>query len=111
MTKADIVEKVAQEIKISKAAAARAFAVITGSITDTLKKGDKLTIVGFGTFSVASRSARKGRNPRTGKEIKIAARKVPRFTAGASLKAVVNGKAVAKAAAKPKKAAAKPKKK
>ena len=57
MTKADIVEKVAQEIKISKAAAARAFAVITGSITDTLKKGDKLTIVGFGTFSVASRSA------------------------------------------------------
>ncbi len=109
MTKAEIVEKIAGEIKVSKAAAAKALAVVTGSITQAMKKGDKVTLVGFGTFSVASRAARKGRNPRTGKEIKIAAKKVPRFSAGATLKAVVNGKAVAKPAKK--KPAAKPKKK
>jgi DNA-binding protein HU-beta len=109
MTKAELVEKIAGEIKISKAAAAKALAVVTGSITQAMKKGDKVTLVGFGTFSVASRAARKGRNPRTGKEIKIAAKKVPRFSAGATLKAVVNGKAVAKPAKK--KPAAKPKKK
>ncbi len=108
MTKAEIVEKVAGEIKVSKAAAAKALAVITGSITQAMKKGDKVTLIGFGTFSVASRPARKGRNPQTGKEIKIAAKKVPKFSAGAALKAVVNGKAVAKAAKKP---AAKAKKK
>lgn len=108
MTKAEIVEKVAEEIKISKATAAKALAVITGSITQAMKKGDKVTLVGFGTFSVASRPARKGRNPRTGKEIKIAAKKVPKFSAGAALKAVVNGKAAAKPA---KKAAPKAKKK
>lgn len=107
MTKAEIVEKVSKEIKVSKAAAARAFAVITDGITQAMKKGDKVTLVGFGTFSVVSRSARKGRNPRTGKEIKIAAKKVPKFSAGATLKAVVNGKAVAK----PKKPAVKAKKK
>jgi DNA-binding protein HU-beta len=109
MTKAEIVEKIAGEIKISKAAAAKALAVVTGSITQAMKKGDKVTLVGFGTFSVTSRAARKGRNPRTGKEIKIAAKKVPRFSAGAALKAVVNGKAIAKPAKK--KPAAKPKKK
>lgn len=101
MTKAEIVEKVAKEIKVSRAAAAKAFAVITDSITQAMKKGDKVTLVGFGTFSVVSRSARKGRNPRTGKEIKIAAKKVPKFSAGATLKAVVNGKAAAKPAKKP----------
>ncbi len=108
MTKAEIVEKVAKEIKVPKATAAKALAVITGSIAQAMKKGDKVTLVGFGTFSVASRSARKGRNPRTGKEIKIAAKKVPKFSAGATLKAAVNGKAAAKPAKKP---AAKAKKK
>ena len=90
--------------------AAKAFGVITGCIEGALKKGEKVTLVGFGTFSVADRKARKGRNPQTGKEIKIAAKKVPKFSAGAALKAAVSGKA---AAAKPKakKAAAKPKKK
>jgi len=109
MTKAEIVEKIAGEIKVSKAAAAKALAVVTGSITQAMKKGDKVTLVGFGTFTVISRTARKGRNPRTGKEIKIAARKVPKFSAGAALKAVVNGKAVAKPAKKKPEAKAKKK--
>ena len=115
MTKAEIVAKVAEEIKISKAAAAKALAVITDSITQTIKAGGKATLIGFGTFLVAQRKARRGRNPQTGKEIKIAAKKVPRFSAGAALKAAAAGKA---APAKPKtkkapakKVAAKPKKK
>jgi len=112
MTKAEIVEKVAAEIKVSKAAAARALAVITGSIADALRKGGKVTLIGFGTFSVSARKARKGRNPQTGKEIKIAAKKVPRFSAGAALKAAATGKAApAKAKKAPAKKAAKPKKK
>ena len=94
MTKAEIVEKVAAEIKISKAAAAKALAVITDSITQTIKAGGKATLIGFGTFFVAERKARKGRNPQTGKEIKIAAKKVPKFSAGAALKAAASGKAV-----------------
>lgn len=96
MNKADIIEKVTEEAKITKAAAGKAFEAIIGSIMQAVKKGDKVTVVGFGTFSVSTRKARKGRNPRTGQEIKIAAKKVPRFTAGAALKAAVNGKAVSK---------------
>ncbi len=109
MTKAEIVAKVAEELKLSRAAAAKAFGVMTGCIEGALKKGEKVTFVGFGTFSVADRKARKGRNPQTGKEIKIAAKKVPKFSAGAALKAAVSGKVAAKPKAK--KAAAKPKKK
>lgn len=115
MTKAEIVAKVAQEVKVSKAAAAQALTVITDSIAQAMKKGDKVTLVGFGTFSVSERKARVGRNPRTGKEIKIPARKAPKFSAGAALKAAASGKAVAtKAKAKKapaKKAVAKAKKK
>jgi DNA-binding protein HU-beta len=114
MTKAEIVAKVAEEIKISKAAAARALAVITDSITQTIKAGGKATLVGFGTFLAAERKARKGRNPQTGKEIKIAAKKVPKFAAGAALKAAAAGKAATvkpKAKKAPAKKAAKPKKK
>ena len=126
MTKADIVANVAGETGIPKAVAAKALAVIIGSIEAAIKKGDKVTFIGFGTFSVAERKARKGRNPQTGKEIKIAAKKVPKFSAGAALKAAANGKAAAgKAKAKKavaggkaaaaskttKKAVAKPKKK
>ncbi|MCX5806430.1 MAG: HU family DNA-binding protein [Proteobacteria bacterium] len=112
MTKTEIVAKVAEELKISKVAAGKAFQTIIGCIEGALKKGGKTTIIGFGTFSVAQRSARKGRNPRTGKEIKIAAKKVPKFSAGAALKAVVNGKAAAKPVKKAvKKPAAKAKKK
>ena len=96
MTKAEIVEKVAQEVKISKAAAGKALAVITDSIAQAIKKGQKVSLIGFGTFSVSQRKARKGRNPQTGKEIKIAAKKVPKFSAGAALKAAAQGKAPAK---------------
>ncbi len=110
MTKAEIVAKVAEELKVSKVAAAKALAVITGSITQAIRKGGKVALIGFGTFSVAERKARKGRNPQTGKEIKIAAKKVPKFSAGAALKAAASGKAVP-AKPKAKKAAAKPKKK
>ena len=63
MTKADIVAKLAEEIKITKAAAAKALSVVTGSIEDAIKKGEKLTLVGFGTFSVIQRKARKGKKP------------------------------------------------
>jgi len=109
MTKAEIVTKVAEKVKVSKAAAAKALAVVTDSITQAIRKGDKVTLIGFGTFSVANRKARKGRNPRTGKEIKIAAKKVPKFSAGAVLKAAASGKAIV---AKPKaKKAAKARKK
>jgi DNA-binding protein HU-beta len=109
MTKAEIVTKVAEKIQISKAAAAKALAVITDSIAQAIRKGDKVTLIGFGTFSVANRKARKGRNPRTGKEIKIAAKKVPKFSAGAALKAAATGKAIV-AKPKAKKPAAKAKK-
>jgi DNA-binding protein HU-beta len=112
MTKTELAAKLAAEIKVSQAVATRAIAVVTNSIAQALSKGDKVTLIGFGTFSVSNRKARKGRNPQTGKEIKIAAKKVPKFTAGASLKASVSGKT---AATKPKvtkvKPAAKAKKK
>ena len=108
MTKAEIVAKVADEIKVSKTAAAKALAVITGSIAQAIRKGGKVSLVGFGTFSVVERKARTGRNPRTGKELKIAAKKVPKFSAGTALKAAAAGKALP---AKARKAAAKPKKK
>jgi DNA-binding protein HU-beta len=109
MTKAEIVAKVAEKINVPKTAAAKALAVITDSIAQAIRKGDKVTLIGFGTFSVANRKARKGRNPRTGKEIKIAAKKVPKFSAGAALKAAASGKAMV-AKPKAKKVAAKPKK-
>jgi nucleoid DNA-binding protein len=114
MTKADIVAKVAEEIKISKAAAGRALALITDSITQTIRAGGKATLVGFGTFLSAERKARKGRDPRTGKEIKIAAKRVPKFSAGKALKAAAAGKPLStkpKAKKAPPKKAAKPKKK
>ncbi len=74
MTKAEIVEKVA-EIKVSKAAAARALAVVTGSITDAIRKGGKVTLVGFGTFSVAARSQKGKKPPRPGKRLKLLQRR------------------------------------
>lgn len=89
MTKAEIIAKMAKDAKISKASAAKAFAVITSSIERSMKEGGRLTLIGFGTFSVSSRKARKARNPRTGKEVKVPARKVPKFSAGTSLKKAV----------------------
>ena len=89
MTKAELVAKMAKDAKISKAAAGKALNGAIGAITKALKKGDSVTLVGFGTFSVSRRKARKGRNPQTGKEIKIPARKVAKFKAGAGLRDAV----------------------
>jgi DNA-binding protein HU-beta len=89
MTKAELIGSIAKETKISKASAEKAINAFTNSVTKALKKGDKLTLTGFGTFSVAKRGARKGRNPQTGKEIKISAKKVAKFKAGKLLKSVV----------------------
>jgi len=89
MTKAELVASIAKEAKIPKASAEKALNAFAGSVTKTLKKGDKLTLTGFGTFSVSRRRARTGRNPQTGKEIKIPATKVAKFKAGNLLKSAV----------------------
>ncbi len=89
MNKGDLVTKIAKDAKITKSAAENAFNSVIAGITQSLKKGQKVTFVGFGTFSVARRKARKGRNPQTGAPIKIGARKVPKFTAGSDLKKAV----------------------
>ncbi len=89
MTKADLIAGIAKEAKISKATGEKAVNAFTDCVTKALKKGDKLTLTGFGTFSVAKRRARKGRNPQTGKEIKIPANKVAKFKAGKLLKSAV----------------------
>jgi DNA-binding protein HU-beta len=89
MTKAELVAAIGKEAKVSKAAAEKALNAFTGSVMKALKKGDKLTLTGFGTFSVAKRKARMGRNPQTGKEIKIAATRVAKFKPGNLLKGAV----------------------
>ncbi len=89
MNKGDLVGKIAKETGVTKRLAEAAFDSLIGSITASLKRNRKVTIVGFGTFSVAKRKARKGRNPQTGAPIKIPARKVPKFTPGKDLKSVV----------------------
>jgi len=85
MNKADLVNEVAKVVKTKKEAQA-AVDCVFGTITNALKKGDAVTLVGFGTFKVQERKARKGRNPQTGAEIFIEARKVPKFVAGKPLK-------------------------
>ena len=89
MTKAELIAGIGKEAKISKASAEKAINAFTNSVTKALKKGDKLALTGFGTFSVAKRRARTGRNPRTGKEIKIPATRVAKFKAGNLLKDAV----------------------
>ena len=89
MNKGDLVAKIAKDANITKGQAESAFNSLITGMTASLKKGAKVTIVGFGTFSVAKRKARTGRNPQTGAPIKIAARKVPKFTAGSELKKAV----------------------
>lgn len=86
MTKAELIDKIAAGAGLSKADAEKALNTAIESIRISLKKGQKVTLVGFGTFSVAKRKARKGRNPKTGAEIKIPATKVPKFTAGKAFK-------------------------
>lgn len=90
MTKADLITKIAADAKIPKAAAASALGSVIDNISGALSKGDTVTLVGFGTFSVSKRAARTGRNPKTGAAIQIKASKVPRFKAGKSLKDTVN---------------------
>ena len=89
MNKGDLVVKIAKDAGLTKSKAEAAFNSLIKGITASLKKGQKVTIVGFGTFSVSKRKARTGRNPQTGKPIKIAARKVPKFAAGSDLKKAV----------------------
>ena len=90
MNKTELIDAVAEGADISKAAASRAVDTMLDSISKSLAKGDPVTLVGFGTFSVKDRAARTGRNPRTGEPINIPAAKVPGFKAGKALKDAVN---------------------
>ena len=92
MNKGDLIDKIAAANGISKTAAAGAIDTLVDSVTGALKKGGRVTLVGFGTFSVSHRKARNGRNPQTGSVIKIAARRVAKFTPGVELKKAVNKK-------------------
>jgi len=92
MNKAELVEKIAAAHGVSKTAAGGAIDTIIDSVTSVLKKGGRVTLVGFGTFSVSQRKARNGRNPQTGSVIKIPARRVAKFTPGIELKKAVNRK-------------------
>ncbi|MBF0329954.1 MAG: HU family DNA-binding protein [Nitrospirae bacterium] len=89
MTKQELIEKVAKSANISKVSSENVIDATINAIKTSLKKGQKVILVGFGTFSVSKRKSRKGRNPRIGEEIKIAACKVPKFSAGKGLKDVV----------------------
>lgn len=89
MNKTELVEAVASTANISKATANSAVDAVVSSVKKALKKGDKVTLIGFGTFEVRERAARTGRNPRTGQEIKISATKIPAFKAGKALKDAV----------------------
>ena len=93
MNKIELVEHIATEASLTKVAAAAALEAAIGGVEKALKKGDEVRLVGFGTFSVRERKAGKGRNPATGKEIKISASKNARFKPGAALKAALNKKA------------------
>ncbi|PIE42143.1 MAG: DNA-binding protein HU [Gammaproteobacteria bacterium] len=90
MNKTELVDAVAKSAGISKVTANKAVDAVVDSVTKALKKGDKVTLIGFGSFEVRKRSARTGRNPRTGEEIKIKATNIPAFKAGKKLKDAVN---------------------
>ncbi|CAG8868825.1 DNA-binding protein HU-beta [Pseudomonas fluorescens] len=90
MNKSELIDAIAASADISKAAAGKALDAVIDSVTDALKAGDDVVLVGFGTFSVKERAERTGRNPQSGAAIKIAAAKVPGFKAGKGLKDAVN---------------------
>ncbi|MDP5053943.1 MAG: HU family DNA-binding protein [Congregibacter sp.] len=90
MNKSELIDAIASAADINKSDAGRALDAVVDSITDTLKRGDQVALVGFGTFSVKHRAARDGRNPQTGETIKIKASNVPGFKAGKALKDAVN---------------------
>ena len=92
MNKAELIAKLADDAGLTKTQAGAALDSFTEAIAKTLKKGDKVTLVGFGTFSVSKRAARNGRNPQTGAVIKIKARKVPKFKAGKEFSTKISGK-------------------
>ncbi len=92
MTKTELVDAIAKSADLSKKDAEAALKALTETVTKELKKGEKVTLVGFGTFEVGKRAARVGRNPQTGAEIKIKAAKLPKFKAGKGLKDAVNKK-------------------
>ena len=92
MNKTDLIDVIAEHADISKVVAGRTLDVIINTITETLSKGDSVTLIGFGTFDVSQRKERSGRNPQTGAVINIPAAKAPRFKAGKNLKDKVNGK-------------------
>ncbi len=89
MTKAELVSAIAEKTELTKKDSEKALAAVVDSITEALKKGDKVALVGFGTFEVRTRAARQGINPQTKKKINIPATKVPAFKAGKALKEVV----------------------
>ena len=90
MNKTELINQIAESDDISKKAAGDALQGFMAAITDTMKKGDKLQLIGFGTFSVSKRAARDGRNPQTGKAIKIPAKNVVKFKVGSKLSEAVN---------------------
>lgn len=90
MNKAELIDAVASSADLSKASATEAVDAVVNTITASLRKGDSVTLVGFGTFEVRARAARTGRNPQTGEEIQIKASKAPAFKAGKALKDAVN---------------------
>ncbi len=90
MNKGDMIDLMAASAKITKVQANKALDSLVVGVTAALKKGDRVTVVGFGTYSTSNRKARTGRNPQTGQPLKIAARRVVKFSAGAELKAAVN---------------------
>ena len=90
MNKAELIDAMASEANLSKADAKRALEALTTATTKALKKGDKVALIGFGTFSISARAARTGRNPQTGATIQIKAKKVAKFKAGAALAKAVN---------------------
>ena len=92
MNKAELIDEIAKKAGLSKKDAGNALSAFTEAVSETLKKGDKVQLVGFGTFDITKRAARSGRNPQTGKSIKIAASKAPKFKAGKALKDLVNKK-------------------
>jgi DNA-binding protein HU-beta len=108
VNKGELIESIADSCELSKAEADRIVGSILSAIEGELKKGNDVALIGFGTFKVAARAARMAKNPQTGAPVKVAARKVPKFTPGKALKDAVNGNKAKKAA--PAKAAAKKKK-
>lgn len=90
MNKAELIDAIADDANLSKADAKRALESVTSNVTDALKKGEKVALIGFGTFSISARSARTGRNPQTGATIEIKAKNVAKFKAGAALTDAVN---------------------